>query len=171
VGFSSPDHKVLKVSFCDGPWSVVHRPSVYACVRPWFNNTFKQILFLNRSLDFDQTSQERSLGDPIPKLFKPLQLIASVGKGIKNSKGNFHKSSCLKQQASSRGPLPKLFKLWSQISFRPGGQNFTLNFIRKTSNFDLLSRTADGSLAKLNRYDPRVIPYQSCWNGSDWMRK
>jgi len=35
--FSSPEHKVLKVSFCDGPLSVVHylsvRPSVCACVR------------------------------------------------------------------------------------------------------------------------------------------
>jgi len=28
--FSSPEHKVLKVSFCDGPLSVVHRPSVQA---------------------------------------------------------------------------------------------------------------------------------------------
>jgi len=32
--FSSPEHKVLKVSFCDGPLSVVHRPSVRPCVRP-----------------------------------------------------------------------------------------------------------------------------------------
>ena len=30
--FSSPEHKVLKVSFCDGPLSVVHRP----CVRQQF---------------------------------------------------------------------------------------------------------------------------------------
>ena len=28
--FSSPEHNVLEVSFCDGPLSVVHRP----CVRP-----------------------------------------------------------------------------------------------------------------------------------------
>ena len=31
--FSSPEHKVLKVSFCDGPLSVVHRPCVRPCVR------------------------------------------------------------------------------------------------------------------------------------------
>ena len=30
VVFSSPEHKVLKVSFCDGPLSVVHRPCVRA---------------------------------------------------------------------------------------------------------------------------------------------
>ena len=32
--FSSPEHEVLKVSFCDRPSSVVHRPSVRPCVRP-----------------------------------------------------------------------------------------------------------------------------------------
>ena len=38
--------------------------------------------------------------------------------------------------ASSRGPLPKLFKLcpWDQNWPRPGGHNFTLNYIRKSSN-------------------------------------
>jgi len=173
VGLSSSEHKVLKVSFRDSTLSVVHRQSVCACVRPCVNKTFKQLLFLNRSLDFDQTSQEWSMGGPLSKLFKPLQLIALVGHGIKNrfSTGNFQTSSCLKQQASSRGPLPKLFKLWSQICSRPWGHNFTLNFIRKTSNFDFFSWTADGNLTKLNRYDPSVIPYQSRWNGSDWMRK
>ena len=30
---ATPEHKVLKVSFCDGPLSVVHRPSVRACAR------------------------------------------------------------------------------------------------------------------------------------------
>jgi len=36
--------------------------------------------------------------------------------------------------ASSRGPLPKLFKLcpWGQNWPRPGGHNFTLNYIRKS---------------------------------------
>jgi len=45
--------------------------------------------------------------------------------------------------ASSRGPLPKLFKLcpWGQNWPRPVGHNFTLNYIRKTSN-DFLSWTA-----------------------------
>jgi len=38
--------------------------------------------------------------------------------------------------ASSRGPLPKLFKLWpwNQNWPCPGGHNFTLNYIRKISN-------------------------------------
>jgi len=37
--------------------------------------------------------------------------------------------------ASSRGPLPKLFKLWpwGQNWPRPGGHYFTLNYIRKTT--------------------------------------
>jgi len=44
--------------------------------------------------------------------------------------------------ASSRGPLPKLFKLcpWGKSWPCPGGHNFTLNYLRKTSN-DLLSWT------------------------------
>jgi len=33
VGFSSPEHKVLNVRFCDGPLSVVHCPCVRASVR------------------------------------------------------------------------------------------------------------------------------------------
>jgi len=64
--FSSPEHKVLKVSFCDGPLSVVHAS---------INNFFKQLL-RNHSLDFDKTSQEWSLGGPLPKLFKLFQLVA-----------------------------------------------------------------------------------------------
>jgi len=49
------------------------RPSVRACVRQHF---FKQHLLWNRLLDFDQTSQEWSLGGPLSKLFKPFQLVA-----------------------------------------------------------------------------------------------
>jgi len=36
VFISSPEHTVLKVSFCDGPLSVVHRPCVRLCVRQQF---------------------------------------------------------------------------------------------------------------------------------------
>ena len=48
--------------------------------------------------------------------------------------------------ASSRGPLPKLFKLcpWGQNWPHPGGHNFTLNYIRKISN-DFLSWTSYGN--------------------------
>jgi len=74
--------------------------------------------------------------------------------------------------ASSRGPLPKLFKLcpWSQNWPHPGSHNFTLNYIRKTSN-DFLSWTADGNLTKLNRNGPWVVLYQNCSNGSDLLHK
>ena len=53
---------------------------------------------------------------------------------------------------------------------RPGGHNFTLNYIRKTSN-NFLSWTANGNLAKLNRNGPWVIPYKICSTSSDWLHK
>ena len=54
--------------------------------------------------------------------------------------------------ASSKGPLPKLFKLcpWGQNWPRTGGHNFTLNYIRKSSN-DIFSWTAYGNLTKMAR--------------------
>jgi len=64
----------------------------------------------------------------------------------------------------SKDPLPKLFKLC------PWGHNFTLDYIRKTSN-DFLSWIANGNLTKLNRNDPCVVLYQNCSNGSDWLHK
>ena len=72
--------------------------------------------------------------------------------------------------ASSRGPQPTLFKLcpWGQNWPCPGGHNFTLNYIRKSSN-DIFSLTANGNLTKLNRNGPWVVPYQNCSNGSDWL--
>jgi len=74
--------------------------------------------------------------------------------------------------ASSRGPLPKLFKffLWGQNLPRPGGHNFTLIYIRKTSN-DIFSLTTNGNLTKLHRNDPCVVPYHSCSNRSSWLHK
>ena len=48
------------------------------------NNFFKQHLLWNPLLDFDQISQEWSLGGPIPNLFKPFQLVALVGHGVKS---------------------------------------------------------------------------------------
>ena len=73
---------------------------------------------------------------------------------------------------SSRGPLPKLLKLcpWGQNWPRPGGHNFTLNYIRKTSN-DFLSRTANGNLTKLYRNSHWVVIYQNCLISSDWLHK
>jgi len=74
--------------------------------------------------------------------------------------------------ASSRGPRPKLFKLcpWGQNWLRPEDHNFTLNYIRKTSN-NFFSWTANGNLTKLDRNGPWVVPYQNRSNGSDWLHK
>jgi len=68
--------------------------------------------------------------------------------------------------ASSRGPLQRLFKLcpWGQNWLHPEGHNFTLNYIRKTSN-DFFAWTANGNLTKLNRNGPWVVLYQNCSNG------
>ena len=102
--FSSPEQKVLRVSYCDLPLSAVRRPSCVvrklfsspehevlsellwsfnvrrpsgrASVRASVNNFFKLHLLWNRLLDFDQTSQKWSLGGPLSKLFKPFQLVA-----------------------------------------------------------------------------------------------
>ena len=73
--------------------------------------------------------------------------------------------------ASSWGPLPKLFKLcpWGQNWPRPGGHNFTLNYIRKSSK-DIFSWTAIGNLTKYKN-GPWVVSYQNCSNGSDWLHK
>jgi len=74
--------------------------------------------------------------------------------------------------ASSRGPLPKLFKLsfWGQNWPHPVGHNFTLNYIRKTAN-DFFSWTGYGNVTKLNRNGLWVVPYRNCSNGSDWLHK
>ena len=61
-------------------WAFVmaHCPSsiVCACVRACVNNFFKKHLLWNHLMDFDQTSQEWSLGGPLSKLFKPFQFVA-----------------------------------------------------------------------------------------------
>ena len=69
IVFSSPEHEVLK-------WAFVIFQCPASGVRPCVNNFFKQHLLWNRLLDFDQTSQEWSLGSPLLKLFKPFQLVA-----------------------------------------------------------------------------------------------
>ena len=63
---SSPEHKVLMVSFCDRPMSGVRRPS---CV---VHNFFKHLLLLNQWANLDETWQGCSLGEALPKLFKKL---------------------------------------------------------------------------------------------------
>ena len=62
--FSSPEHKVLKVSYCDQPVSVVRRQS---CV---VNNSFKAHLLLNYWTNFKIISHKCSPEAPLPKLLK-----------------------------------------------------------------------------------------------------
>ena len=66
IVFSSPEHKVLMVSFCDRPMSGVRRASSVV------HNFFKYLLFLNHWANFDETRQGCSLGKALPKLFKRL---------------------------------------------------------------------------------------------------
>ena len=69
--FSSPEHRVLKVSYCDHPVSgvrrqssVVRRPS---CV---VNNSFKAHLLLNYWTNFKIISHKCSPEAPLPELLK-----------------------------------------------------------------------------------------------------
>jgi len=173
---------VLKVSFCDGPLFVVHRPCVRACVRA------STISLNNISSETTWWIWPNFTG-MIPG-WSPIKVVQTVPVGcISKSQGqkigfqnaifqnllvrNYKAQSFhIWYLASSRGPVPKLFKLcpWGQNWPRPGGHNFTLNYIRKTSN-DIFSWTTNGNLTKLHRNDPWVVPYQSCSNRSSWLHK
>ena len=63
---TSPEHKVLMVSFCDRPMSVVH-------------NFFKHLLLLKHWANLDETWQGCSLGEALPKLFKRLNSSHNSG--------------------------------------------------------------------------------------------
>ena len=69
--FSSPEHKVLMVSYCDQSLSVVRALSTFC---------FKQLLLQNHLTDFKIILQEGSLGDPLPKLLKPFRSIEQDGR-------------------------------------------------------------------------------------------
>ena len=60
--FSSPEHEVLKVRYCDRSLSVVRLSGVNFC--------FKRLLLQNCWTDFEILSQKCSLGDSLPKLLK-----------------------------------------------------------------------------------------------------
>ena len=64
--FSSPEHKVLMVSFCDRPMSSVRRPS---CV---VHNFFKHLLLLNHWSNLDEAWQGCFLDKALPKFLKRL---------------------------------------------------------------------------------------------------
>ena len=68
--FSSPEHEVLMVSYCDQSLSVVRALSTFC---------FKRLLLQNGQTDFEIILQEGSLGDPLPKLLKPFRSIEQDG--------------------------------------------------------------------------------------------
>jgi len=156
--FSSPEHKVLSELLWSfnvrRPSSV--RPSVRVCVRQQFLKTTSPLKPL---IGFWPNFTGMIPG------WSPIKVVQTVPVGcISRSRGqeivfqnaifkNLLVRNYMAQSfhiwyiASSRGPLPKLFKLcpW-------GGHNFTLNYIRKTSN-DIYSWTTNGNLTKLHRND------------------
>ena len=80
---SSPEHKVLMVSFCDRQMSGVRRPS---CV---VHNFFKHLLLLNHWANLYETWQGCSLGEVLPKLLKRLNSNHNSGcHGNQNEKKN-----------------------------------------------------------------------------------
>ena len=68
--FSSPEHEVLMVSYCDQSLSVVRALSTFC---------FKQPLLQNGLTDIEIILQEGSLSDPLPKLLKPFRSIEQDG--------------------------------------------------------------------------------------------
>ena len=94
--FSSPEHKVLIVSFCDRPMSGVHcvvrrAPSVD-------HNFLKHLLLLNHRANLDETLQGCSLGEALPELFKRLN--------------STHNSSCHgNQKENKKAKSLKIFSL------------------------------------------------------------
>ena len=70
VIFSSSEHEVLMVSYCDQSLSVVRALSTFC---------FKQLLLQHGSTDFEVILQEGSLGDPLPKLLKPFRSVGQDG--------------------------------------------------------------------------------------------
>ena len=69
--FSSPEHEVLMVSYCDQSLSVVRALSTFC---------FKRLLLQNGLTDSEIILQEGSLGDPLPKLLKPFRSVEQDGR-------------------------------------------------------------------------------------------
>ena len=69
-GFSSPEHEVLWVSYCDRSSSVV-LPSV--------KNFFKNLLLQNQMVNLDKTWQECSLDEALQKLLTEFNSIKNSG--------------------------------------------------------------------------------------------
>ena len=72
--FSSPEHNVLRMSYCDRSMSGVH-----PCVRPSVNNYLKNVLLWNWPTDFNETSQKLSFGDALSENFKDMNSVKNSG--------------------------------------------------------------------------------------------
>ena len=64
--FSSPEHNMLRMSYCDRSLS----GSVCLSVCPSVNNYLKNLLLWNRPTDFNETSQKWSLGDALSEILQ-----------------------------------------------------------------------------------------------------
>ena len=81
--FSSPEHKVIMVSFCDCPMFSVR------CASSVVHNFFKHLLPLNHWANLDETWQGCSLTEALPKLFKRLNSNHNSGcHGNQNEKNS-----------------------------------------------------------------------------------
>ena len=69
--FSTPEHEVLMLSYCDQSLSVVRALSTLC---------FKRLLLQNGWTDFEIILQEGSLGGPLPKLLKPFRSVEQDGR-------------------------------------------------------------------------------------------
>jgi len=123
---SSPEHKVLQVSFCDGPLSVVHRQ----CVRPSVRAStisLDDISFKTAYLILTKFHKNDPLVVPYQSCSNRSSWLHKkvTGSKYRFSKCNFQKYFVRKYKAqsfhiwyiaSSRVPLPKLVKLcpWGQ---------------------------------------------------------
>ena len=171
---------MLRVSYCDRPLPVVRRrPSCVVC-RPSCVNLFYSNIFSSEPLIGFWPNFTGMISGWSPTKVVQMLLIGCISRSRGQKVGflnaifknllvwNYKAQSFhIKYIASSRSPLPKLFKLcpWGQNWPCPGGHNFTLNYIRKSSN-NIFSWTTNGNLTKLKRNGPWVAP---CQNGSDWL--
>ena len=79
--FSSPEHNVLRGSYCDRSSSGVRPsvcPSVHLSVRP-LTISLKNLLLQNQKANLDKTWQECSLGEALQKLLKEFNFNKNSG--------------------------------------------------------------------------------------------
>ena len=121
------------------------RPAGRPSGRPSVNFSFKRHLLINHWANSNQTSQEHTLGEALPKLFKEFNSMQNSGchGNQKANKSTIFKNLLLSKYkayspniwyvASCRGPLTKLFKFyfWGQNWPRPRGHKFYIDLYRE----------------------------------------